>query len=102
MATPGSYMPGGVNTKNPGSRVNQAAAALSRPQGAPTQANKPVARSVATTNPSKATQESMSKVAAASAGKAAAPSKSVDKSKSDQGKVSAGNKEAAGKGKYGK
>jgi hypothetical protein len=44
MATLGSYMPGGVNTNNPGSRVNQAVASLSRPQGKPTQANRPVAR----------------------------------------------------------
>jgi hypothetical protein len=44
MDTLGSYLPGGVNTNNPGSRVNQAVASLSRPQGKPTQANKPVAR----------------------------------------------------------
>jgi hypothetical protein len=44
MATPASYLPGGVNTNNPNSVVNRVAAALSRPQGAPTAANRPVAR----------------------------------------------------------
>ena len=44
MATPGSYMPGGINTSNPNSVGNRMAAAMSRPQGAPTQANRPVAR----------------------------------------------------------
>ena len=44
MATPGSYMPGGINTNNPNSVGNRMAAAMSRPQGAPTQANRPVAR----------------------------------------------------------
>ena len=67
MATPASYMPGGVNTRNPNSAVNRVAAALSRPQSAPTQANRPVARSVATTNPSASTQASMAKAAAANA-----------------------------------
>jgi hypothetical protein len=47
MATAGSYMPGGVNTRNPNSAVNRAAAALSRPQGAPTQSNRPISRSTA-------------------------------------------------------
>jgi hypothetical protein len=56
MATIGSYMPGGVNTNNPGSRVNQAIASLSKPQGKPTQANRPVARPDA--KPSKASTPS--------------------------------------------
>lgn len=42
--TPLSYAPGGVNTRNPSSVVNRAAAALSGPQGAPTASNRPVAR----------------------------------------------------------
>lgn len=67
IATPASYLPGGVNTRNPGSIANRVAAALSRPQGAPTQANRPVARSVATTNPSASTRASMAKAAAANA-----------------------------------
>lgn len=47
-ATIGSYMPGGVNTNNPGSIANRTAAALtSRPQSAPTAANRPVTRSSA-------------------------------------------------------
>lgn len=46
--TIGSYMPGGVNTRNPGSLANRTAAALtSRPQSAPTAANRPVTRSSA-------------------------------------------------------
>jgi hypothetical protein len=44
MATPASYLPGGVNTNNPNSVVNRVAAALSGPQGAPTAANRPAAR----------------------------------------------------------
>lgn len=47
MATPGSYMPGGVNTRDPGSVANRVAAALSGPQRAPTQADRPVTRSSA-------------------------------------------------------
>ena len=40
-----SRMPGGVNTRNPTSAVNQAAARLtSKPQGAPTQRDRPQAR----------------------------------------------------------
>jgi len=40
-----SVLPGGVNTRDPGSRVNQAAAALfDRPQGAPTAADRPTMR----------------------------------------------------------
>lgn len=47
-ATIGSYMPGGVNTNNPGSIANSTAAALtSLPQSAPTAANRPVTRSSA-------------------------------------------------------
>jgi hypothetical protein len=45
MATPGAYLPGGIYTRNPDSLVNRTAAALSRPQGAPTAANRPVTRS---------------------------------------------------------
>jgi len=44
MATPGAYMPGGIYTRDPDSLVNRMAAAISRPQGAPTAANRPVAR----------------------------------------------------------
>jgi len=40
-----SYLPGGVNTRNPGSNFNQAAAALfDRPQSAPTAASRPTMR----------------------------------------------------------
>jgi len=40
-----SRMPGGVNTRNPTSALNQAAARLtSKPQGAPTQRDRPQAR----------------------------------------------------------
>jgi hypothetical protein len=40
-----SYLPGGVNTRNPGSNLNQAAAALfDRPQSAPTAASRPTQR----------------------------------------------------------
>jgi hypothetical protein len=67
LATPASYLPGGVNTRNPGSLANRVVAAMAPAQGAPTAANRPVARAVATTNPSKATQESMAKAAAANA-----------------------------------
>jgi len=69
MATPASYLPGGVNTRNPGSIANTLAASLSRPQSAPTQANRPVARSVATDKPSASTRASMAKAAAANASK---------------------------------
>jgi hypothetical protein len=68
LATPASYLPGGVNTRNPGSLANRVAAAASAPQRAPTASNRPVARAVATTNPSKATKESMAKAAAANKG----------------------------------
>ena len=47
MATPGAYLPGGIYTRNPGSVANRVAAALSGPQRAPTQANRPVTRSSA-------------------------------------------------------
>lgn len=47
MATPGSYAPGGMNTYNPNSFINQVAASLrgaGSTQSAPTVANRPVAR----------------------------------------------------------
>lgn len=45
LNTPLSYAPGGVNTRNPSSALNRTAASLtSRPQSAPTAANRPVAR----------------------------------------------------------
>jgi hypothetical protein len=44
MATPASYMPGGVNTRNPGSLANRVAAAASAPQRAPTASNRPARR----------------------------------------------------------
>jgi hypothetical protein len=47
LATPASYAPGGVNTNNPNSIVNQIAAVLrggNAPQANPTAANRPVAR----------------------------------------------------------
>ncbi len=44
MATVGAYLPGGIYTANPNSTLNRMAAAASPPQGAPTQANRPVAR----------------------------------------------------------
>ena len=47
MATPASYMPGGINTNNPNSVANRVAAALSGPQRAPTKANRPVTRTTA-------------------------------------------------------
>jgi hypothetical protein len=47
MATVGAYLPGGIYTRNPNSAVNRAAAALSGPQRAPTQANRPISRSTA-------------------------------------------------------
>lgn len=47
IATPASFAPGGVNTRNPNSAVNRVAAALSGPQSAPTQANRPISRSTA-------------------------------------------------------
>ena len=91
MATPASYLPGGVNTRNPGSIANTLAASLSRPQSAPTQANRPVARSVATTNPSKDTKASMAKAAEANKGKTGSTSGSKSSgSKSSGGKSSGG------------
>jgi hypothetical protein len=39
-----SRLPGGVNTRNPTSAVNRAAASMSKPQGAPTQRDRPQAR----------------------------------------------------------
>jgi hypothetical protein len=85
MATPASYLPGGVNTRNPGSIANTLAASLSRPQSAPTQANRPVARAVATTNPSKATKASMAKAAEANKGKTGSTSGSKSGGKSSGG-----------------
>jgi len=38
-----SRLPGGVNTRNPSSAVNRAAASMSKPQGAPTSASRPKA-----------------------------------------------------------
>ncbi len=38
-----SRLPGGVNTRNPASAVNRAAASMSKPQGAPTSASRPKA-----------------------------------------------------------
>lgn len=43
----GSYAPGGVNTRDPGSLGNRVAAAVSGPQGKPTAADRPVSRSSA-------------------------------------------------------
>jgi hypothetical protein len=40
----GSYAPGGINTNDPGSRVNRVVAAFDSPQGAPTAADRPVTR----------------------------------------------------------
>ena len=40
-----SRLPGGVNTRNPSSAVNRAAASMSRPQSAPTSASRPQPRS---------------------------------------------------------
>lgn len=47
MDTMGSFAPGGVNTRDPGSMGNRVAAAFSGPQGAPTQADRPMSRSTA-------------------------------------------------------
>jgi hypothetical protein len=96
LATPASYAPGGVNTRNPGSLANRVVAAMTPAQGAPTAANRPVARAVATTKPSKATQESMTKAAAAKTS-AKAPSKTSSQA-SDKDK----NRASASRGKYGK
>lgn len=48
MASIGARLPGGIDTRNPGSVANSIAAALSGPQRPPTQANRPVARTTAT------------------------------------------------------
>lgn len=69
MASIGARLPGGIDTRNPGSMANRVAAAMSGPQSAPTQANRPVARSVATTNPSASTRASMAKAAASNSAK---------------------------------
>jgi hypothetical protein len=44
FSTPQSYLPGGVNTRNPGSFLNQTIAGLGQPQGPPTAASRPAAR----------------------------------------------------------
>ena len=43
-----SRLPGGVNTRDPGSLVNRTAAATSKPQGAPTASSRPAAKSTST------------------------------------------------------
>lgn len=53
-----SRLPGGVNTSNPGSVINRAAAAMAPKQKAPTAANRPAAKSTSTT---KSVQDSRSK-----------------------------------------
>jgi hypothetical protein len=53
-----SRLPGGVNTRNPSSAVNRAAASLSGPQKAPTAASRPAAKSTST---SKSVSDSRSK-----------------------------------------
>ena len=44
FSTPQSYLPGGVNTRNPESFLNQTIAGLGQPQGPPTAASRPAAR----------------------------------------------------------
>lgn len=44
MASIGARLPGGIDTRNPGSVANRVAAALSGPQRAPTQADRPRSR----------------------------------------------------------
>ena len=62
-----SRMPGGVNTRNPASAVNQAAARLtSNPQKAPTVASRPAAKSTST---SKSVSDSRSKAGGSSSGR---------------------------------
>ena len=85
MATPASYLPGGVNTRNPNSAVNRAAVALAGPQKAPTKDNRPVARAVATDKPSASTRASMEKAAAANASKSKSGGNSGGGSKSGGG-----------------
>jgi len=107
LATPASYLPGGVNTNNPGSLANRIVAAMAPAQGAPTAANRPVARSVATTNPSKTTKESMAKAAAANAANKPAASKpAASKPAASKAPSKAATKDknvaSAASGKYGK
>lgn len=62
-----SRLPGGVNTRNPLSAVNQAAARLtSKPQKAPTAASRPAAKSTST---SKSVSDSRSKAGGSSSGR---------------------------------
>lgn len=62
-----SYLPGGVNTRNPLSAVNQTAARLtSKPQKAPTAASRPAAKSTST---SKSVSDSRSKAGGSSSGR---------------------------------
>ena len=62
-----SRMPGGVNTKNPTSALNQAAARLtSKPQGAPTQKDRPAPKSTST---KKSVSESRGKAGGSSSGR---------------------------------
>ena len=62
-----SYLPGGVNTRNPTSAVNQAAARLtSKPQGAPTQKDRPAKKSTST---EKSVSESRGKAGGSSSGR---------------------------------
>ena len=62
-----SYLPGGVNTRNPLSAVNQAAARLtSKPQGAPTQKDRPAPKSTST---KKSVSESRGKAGGSSSGR---------------------------------
>ena len=93
IATPASYLPGGVNTRNPGSIANTLAAQLtSKPKGptAPTSSPRPISRStgaVATagTKPANSANKrtgggsgSMSTAATNAAAKAAADKKAAD------------------------
>ena len=62
-----SRLPGGVNTRNPTSAMNQAAARLtSKPQKAPTAASRPAAKSTST---SKSVSDSRSKAGGSSSGR---------------------------------
>ena len=80
-----SYLPGGVNTRNPLSAVNQAAARLtSKPQGAPTAASRPAAKSTSTS-------KSVSDSRAAAANRAASkPDKKTAEKKSSPSRGGSG------------
>ena len=107
MATPASFLPGGVNTNNPSSVVNRVAASLAPPQAPPTAANKPVARpSVVASQPTApsaaATKAAADKAAAerAAADKAAASKAAADKAAAERAardKIAAAEKAAADK-----